>query len=191
MLDTKNVMRITCLVLLGALGGCTPTASGDAVSTVRWETGGNWMAGAVTDTVVGAPIGATVRVAASTATLAAGTWCEAAPSACADLARPALALSPTALSESLWLMAKEHTSGKRKSTWDKHTKTRSGGKEKKDDRMRFSQGEDDGKGKAKREKAQDDKEKAKKAKEDARQQKEEERIQREAEKREKASAKKK
>ncbi|AEI63630.1 putative lipoprotein [Corallococcus macrosporus] len=164
-------------MLLGTLGGCAPSSAGDAVSTV------------ITDTLVGAPVGVTVRVAAGTATLAAGSWCEAAPGTCAELAHTVLALRPAVLTEPLWRMAAEHTRGKRKSTWDKHTKTRAGGKEKKDGRMRFSHGEDDN-GKAKKEAAQRKKEEEKRKKEEARLKKEEARIQREADKRNKEAKRK-
>lgn len=124
MLDTKNVMRITCLVLLGVLGGAT--------SSARWGNGGRWAAGVISDAVVGAPVGATVSAVVGTTALVASAYCEASPGACADIPRSALALSPTVLPEVRWMMAAEHTKGKRPSSWDKHTKTRSGGKEKKE-----------------------------------------------------------
>lgn len=142
MLDTKNVMRIACLVLLGALGSAT--------SSAHWGNGGRWAAGVIADAVVGAPVGATVSAVVGTTTLAASAYCETSPGACSDIPRSALALSPTVLPEARWMMAAEHTKGKRPSSWDKHTKTRSGGKEKKDDRMRFSHGEDDSSRKKKR-----------------------------------------
>lgn len=132
MLDTKNVMRITCLVLLGVLGGCTQP------SFIPWS---------------------------------------------------ALALSPTVLPEVRWMMAAEHTKGKRPSSWDKHTKTRAGGKEKKDERMRFSHGEDDNK-KEKKEVAKRKKDEEKQQKEEARLKKEEARIKKEEARRKKESAKK-
>ncbi|ABF88733.1 putative lipoprotein [Myxococcus xanthus DK 1622] len=189
MLDTKNVMRITCLVLLGALGGCTQASSGDATSTVRWGNGGRWAAGAMTDAVVGAPVGATVSAVVGTTTLAAGAYCEASPAACSEVPRSVLSLSPTMLPGARWMLAAEHTKGKRSSTWDKHTKTRSGGKEKKDDRMRFSHGADDS-NKEKKEEAKRKKEEEKRQKEEARLKKEEERIKREEDRRKKESAKK-
>ncbi|AKQ70076.1 hypothetical protein A176_006988 [Myxococcus hansupus] len=174
-------MRITCLVLLGALGGCTRAAPGDAVSTASWGHASGWVVGAVTDAAVGAPMGATVKAAGGMATLAA--------TACSDLSRPVLALSATVLTGAQWSMAAEHTKGKRKSSWDKHTKTRSGGKEKKDSRMRFNQGADDN-SKQKKEEAARKKEAEKQKKEEARQKKEAERIEREEAQRKKESAKK-
>ena len=189
MLDTKNRMRITCLVLLGALGGCTQAAPGDAVSTASWGHAGRWVAGAVTDSVVGAPMGATLKTAGDAATRAATVYCESTPSACSSLPRTVLALSSTVLPDAHWVLAAEHTKGKRKSSWDKHTKTRAGGKERKDDRMRFSHGADDN-SKQKKEEAARKKEAEKQKKEEARQKKEAERIEREEARRKKESAKK-
>ncbi|WP_246137862.1 RHS repeat-associated core domain-containing protein [Myxococcus llanfairpwllgwyngyllgogerychwyrndrobwllllantysiliogogogochensis] len=105
--------------------------------TYRDPTGENPVAGAIAGAAVGGPVGALVGAAVGTAAVGILAYCATHPGACPSIPWPGSTVDEpvtTATPPNVCPMSAEHTKGKRPSTWDKHTKKRPGGKEKKDDK---------------------------------------------------------